>query len=174
MNEIEGANSLSHIISLEDLGLFNFDLNGKGIGVFANKEFEENQRILSFRPEYVSSPTRYTIQTGINQHLVTESNPGRLLNHSCNPNCYFDVMALSFFARRAIQKGEELTFDYLTTEWEMATPFNCSCGATDCVGHVQGYKYLGPEEVSKRSYGVAPFLNVLKEEFYDLTRQTLY
>lgn len=34
-------------------------------------------------------------------------------NHSCDPSCYFKGV-LSFYARRDLKKGEEVTIDYTT------------------------------------------------------------
>ena len=43
-------------------------------------------------------------------------------------------------AGRDIAAGEELTYFYPSTEWEMDRPFRCLCGAPDCVGVVSGAK----------------------------------
>ena len=43
---------------------------------------------------------------------------GRFANHSCNPNCYVakwtigDRVRMGIFAKRAVLKDEELTFNY--------------------------------------------------------------
>jgi hypothetical protein len=41
-------------------------------------------------------------------------NIARFINHSCTPNCYFQVVDQTIWIRasRAIQRGEELTYDY--------------------------------------------------------------
>jgi hypothetical protein len=61
-------------------------------------------------------------------------------------------------AVRDIPAGEELTFDYLTTEWEMATPFACRCGAADCRGLIQGFKHLSPEAQAHLISRCSPYL----------------
>jgi hypothetical protein len=44
-------------------------------------------------------------------------------------------------ALRELAAGEELTFDYNATEWDLAEPFRCSCGA--CGGSiVRGFAHL--------------------------------
>jgi hypothetical protein len=45
-------------------------------------------------------------------------------------------------ARRTIAAGDELRFDYNTTEWELAEPFGCNCGAPTCVGVAMGFAHL--------------------------------
>ncbi len=37
-----------------------------------------------------------------------------------------------------IQPGDELTFFYPYTEWAMAQPFDCFCGAATCRGRIAG------------------------------------
>ena len=34
--------------------------------------------------------------------------------------------------------GDELTFFYPSTEWEMVHPFQCECGAADCLKWITG------------------------------------
>ncbi|MEO1297740.1 MAG: SET domain-containing methyltransferase [Cyanobacteria bacterium J06636_16] len=60
------------------------------------------------------------------------------LNHSCEPNVIIDATKLELRAIRDVYPGEDLTFFYPSTEWEMAEPFACLCGATHCLGTVSG------------------------------------
>jgi len=48
-------------------------------------------------------------ETGLVRHIEGR-NPLRYLNHADEPSCLFYDMHL--FARRRIEEGEELTFDY--------------------------------------------------------------
>jgi hypothetical protein len=64
------------------------------------------------------------------------------LNHFCIPNTLIDTENLSVIAARAISVGEELTFFYPSTEWEMARPFICLCKTPGCLGLVAGAKFL--------------------------------
>lgn len=67
----------------------------------------------------------------------------RFCNHSCNPNCYVDKwvvgtkLKMGIFAKRAIQRGEELTFDYNVDRYG-ANPQTCYCGEPNCVGVIGG------------------------------------
>ena len=84
--------------------------------------------------------------------------PTRFMNHSCEPNCRifavlwnkYDILrhSLAFFAIRRIEKGEELTFDYIDRDEgeevgargedqeKDATAEVCRCGVARCRGSV--------------------------------------
>src|SRR5687768_18565815 len=83
---------------------------------------------------------RYTVQIGREKH--TEVGKLAALNHSCDPNVILDTENLVMVARRDIEKGEELSFFYPSTEWEMAAPFICLCGAVNCIHVVAGARFL--------------------------------
>jgi len=64
-------------------------------------------------------------------------------NHSCDPNIGVKGQII-VLARRDIAAGEELVFDYDTTDVAPAK-FDCRCGATDCRGVVDGSGYRSAE-----------------------------
>jgi len=92
-------------------------------------------------PERLPGPTYRTIQVDEDTHI---DGLGALayLNHSCAPNTVVDTEHLEVRALRDITAGEELTFFYLSTEWEMDRPFACLCGAPGCIGQIAGAKTL--------------------------------
>jgi len=45
-------------------------------------------------------------------------------------------------AIRPIAEGDELTFFYPSTEWAMAEPFECGCGAGECIGRISGAREI--------------------------------
>jgi hypothetical protein len=83
---------------------------------------------------------RYTVQIGREKH--TEVGKLSALNHSCDPNVILDTERLIMVARRDIEKEEELSFFYPSTEWEMDAPFICLCGASNCIHVVAGARFL--------------------------------
>ena len=83
---------------------------------------------------------RYTVQIDRDRH--TEVGKLSALNHSCDPNVILDTERLIMLARRDIEKGEELSFFYPSTEWEMDAPFICLCGASNCIHVVAGARFL--------------------------------
>ena len=93
--------------------------------------------------------SQYTVQTGNHRHI--EIGTLAYMNHSCNPNIVMDTARMQVRAVRAIQPGEELTFFYPSTEWEMVSPFICLCGSPNCIHVVAGAKFL-PLLVLERYY----------------------
>lgn len=85
-------------------------------------------------------PTMYTVQIGRTQHVEVKELAS--MNHSCNPNTFLDTSRMLAFAAREIATGEELTFFYPSTEWEMSAPFICLCGASNCIHVVAGARFL--------------------------------
>ncbi|KAJ7452106.1 hypothetical protein B0H11DRAFT_1742432 [Mycena galericulata] len=68
---------------------------------------------------------------------------GRFANHSCNPNCYVakwtigEHVRMGIFAKRKIEKYEELTFNYNVDRYGHQ-PQKCYCGELQCVGFIGG------------------------------------
>jgi hypothetical protein len=52
-------------------------------------------------------------------------------------------------AIRDIEPGEELTFFYPSTEWDMITPFQCLCGSSQCLKRIGGARYLSLNVLSR-------------------------
>jgi hypothetical protein len=88
----------------------------------------------------VDKANRYTVQIGHDRH--TEVGKLSALNHSCDPNVLLDTENLQMVARRDIEPGEELSFFYPSTEWEMDAPFICLCGSSNCIHVVAGARFL--------------------------------
>ena len=88
----------------------------------------------------MDKPNRFTVQIAKDKH----THVGKLaaLNHSCDPNTILDTEHMVMIARRDIEKGEELSFFYPSTEWEMQAPFICLCGSTNCIHVVAGARFL--------------------------------
>src|SRR5690349_15550161 len=64
-------------------------------------------------------------------------NPAKFINHSCDPNCeaeFFGDM-IWIMAKRDIEPGEEITFNY-SYDLEDYKEHPCKCGAANCVGYI--------------------------------------
>ena len=89
--------------------------------------------------------TKYTVQSGEETHINLEPEILRFINHSCEPNVYFDVETRQVVSLAAVQEGDELTFFYPSTEWSMASPFDCACGTARCAKRITGARNMpGP------------------------------
>ena len=113
----------------------------------------------------MSRPSKYSIQLGERRHLLTENSHWQFMNHGCEPNVRIDVDKLLMIAIRDIAPGEELTFNYNTTEWDMASPFDCLCSSNNCTGSIRGFRYLTP---SQRK-ALRPWLSPLIESRFSRT-----
>lgn len=121
--------------------------------VVACADIAAGAEILAFEGIVSAAAERYSVQVGDGLHLSPPPEPElsahprryawRFLNHSCAPNAA--VVGRALVARGAIRAGDEITFDYRTTELEMAEPFTCRCG--HCDGAViRGYGALSAAE----------------------------
>jgi hypothetical protein len=126
-------------------------------GVFAKEEIAVGS-VIKLEGVLTSHPTKYSIQLSKDKHLsvppdeeLTQNQDffWKYLNHSCEPNGEINTAEVTFRPLRKIGRGEECTFNYLTTEYEMAAPFACHCGADNCFGLIRGYKYLSAEQQAK-------------------------
>jgi hypothetical protein len=88
-----------------------------------------------------------TIQTGIETHIENELLA--CLNHSCAPSAIVNTREMTVEALAAVNAGQELTFFYPSTEWELGQPFICLCGAPECIHVVAGAKYLSIDTLSR-------------------------
>jgi len=123
----------------------------KGQMVVALAPIGQGETIFRIEGVRVARPSRYSIQVGADIHFepgdgMDLEEPDRFiwrwLNHHCRPNAA--VRDRSLVALRPIAAAEEITFDYNTTEYDMASPFECLCGAPDCAGFIRGFRHLDP------------------------------
>ena len=116
----------------------------------ANAFFDLGDILAEFTPEYIlDSPTYLTVQTGIDKHITLEPSFLQYINHSCDPNVFFDTTNMQLLALKEIQPGDELVFFYPSSEWEMTQSFDCFCGTKQCLHKIQGAAYLSEEEIKR-------------------------
>ncbi len=98
--------------------------------------------------------THVDVPPGVPIEAVADAYPWRFLNHSCAPTAW--LRGRKFVALRRILPSEEVTFDYNTTEYDMAAPFRCRCGSPSCSGvQVRGFRHLSAVEQRR----LLPFLS---------------
>ncbi|MFT5198829.1 MAG: hypothetical protein ACI87O_001489 [Planctomycetota bacterium] len=135
--------------------------------VLAGASIPEGSRIMNLIGQESDQASRYSVQVAWQRHVETwvplqgdaslDSCQVRYMNHSCQPNTRFvdrQVVALRDIAAR-----EELTFDYNTTEWEMAEAFVCECG--HCGGRrIAGFRHLLPAQREACKDRLPPYLQM--------------
>ena len=84
------------------------------------------------------------------------------MRHYLHISLHIIATLLAIFAARDIAVGEELTFFYPSTEWEMARPFACACGAPECIRLVASAKYLAVDSLSR--YFINPHIRDMINE----------
>lgn len=145
---------------------------GDGAGLYTRRPVGRGQVVLPLAGAVRSHPTRYSIQVGVGRHLTPPDGDGeagtgprdclwRFLNHGCLPTARVDVVAGAVVAARDLAPGEEITFDYHTTEWSLAAPFACSCPQARCYGTVRGFSHLPPAHQRRLLTAAAPHIRGL-------------
>lgn len=120
-----------------------------GARLITDQPYQQGETLCRIENYRVTDQATYqTVQIGPRSH-IEELGILAYLNHSCQPNVIVDTSALEVRAARDIAAGEELTFFYPSTEWEMDRPFICLCGAPQCIRLVAGAKYLSIDTLSR-------------------------
>jgi D-alanine-D-alanine ligase len=111
----------------------------RGHGLVATRPMAGGQVVspVSWGP-LTREPSRWSLQLGGAVHAEPMPRELRYINHGCDPNVLFDLAAGVVRTLRAVAPGDELRCFYPATEWEMAEPFACTCGAARCLGWVEG------------------------------------
>ena len=135
-----------------------------GNGVFAASDLSAGITLIEYRGRRLTHAqanrayggevdSGHTFLFTLNEKYLIDGNVGgnvaRWINHSCAPNCQAFVVENSvgdprrdrvvIDTKRAIRKGEELTYDYGIILEERQTPqlkriWTCRCGARRCTG----------------------------------------
>jgi len=143
-------------------------LKDKGKALLANKDFKKDEVIMKLEGEiktYDEMPfegSEYALQIDDDIFLDSEHwMMGDFINHGCNPNIKIDFENMNFAALKDIKKGEEITFNYLTTEYDMIRDkldFDCKCNSRNCLKRIKGFKFLTKAQKLKLKPMLPPFL----------------
>ena len=118
--------------------------NVHGYGVFAREPITKNRRIIDYAGQLVRNADsearedRYLAEGCIwvfrinrtwSRDAAVGGNIARFINHSCRPNCWFEVVDRTIWIRasKLIRAGEEITYDYATVG-ERTIPCRCRRG----------------------------------------------
>ena len=114
-----------------------------GKGVFAKRRFRTDVVIGEIEGLVIADPLYgseycFDLEDG---SFLEPSPPFRFLNHSCEPNCEFQVLDLAdelnpkhrrrlmLIATDDIKPGDQLTIDY---NWPVEGAIHCRCGSPSC------------------------------------------
>lgn len=123
--------------------------NGQN-ALFVLRSYQPGEVIADFSAGTIAAePTYLTVQVGVEKHITLQPEFLQYINHSCDPNVFFDTALMQLVALKELQPEEELVFFYPSTEWKMTQSFNCYCGSPKCLGKIRGAAYLSPEVQSQ-------------------------
>jgi hypothetical protein len=138
------------IVFSEDIAEVRQAADSGAKSLHAKQSFSPGDVLSTFYPEAIlSSATYLTIQLEEKEHISLLPEYLRYTNHSCSPNIFFDTTSLEVICLRPVQPGEEMTFFYPSSEWDMAQPFDCCCGSSECLGTIQGARHLADDVLKK-------------------------
>ncbi|MCP4598271.1 SET domain-containing protein [Neptuniibacter sp.] len=122
---------MKELIKVESHGV-----SGVGRAVYAAKDISKNETVIRSRQLKIL-PHRDKFSLELKGKHILIDQPGVLVNHSCQPNCYLvanQYNAYDFIALKEISAGEEITFDYETIESQVVGFNQCHCGSDLCRG----------------------------------------
>ena len=115
-----------------------------GLGLYAGIAYKRGDFIIEYTGERISEDEAnrrggrylFTVTEDITIDGKGRKNIARYINHSCAPNAEAesdeDELKIRIFARRKINPGDEILYDYGKEHWdEYIQPHGCKC--TVCV-----------------------------------------
>lgn len=136
------------------------EASDKGQGVFSDKSLAKDEIAIVGKPVSISPErTWQTVQVDMNTHIKIDA-PFEFVNHSCNPNCGIkpnQYNGYNLVAMRAIEAGEEITFDYCMTEWLCVGFKECHCNSDQCRKMIKGASFLPIEKLKEYDGYTAPY-----------------
>ena len=138
------------LVSQHDIGNVWLNTQTHHHSLHAAAAFNEGDIITNFTSCTTQTyPTYLTIQKGHNIHITLGPSYLEFINHSCDPNVFFDTDTMEMICIRSIKPGEEIRFFYPSTEWQMDRPFECNCGSNKCLKVIEGAFAIDPQTLSK-------------------------
>ncbi len=126
--------------------------------LFANARLLREEILITHDGPVIDHATRYSIQIDEAKHIEGTEESNAFLNHSCDPNAYVDWNGVYLRALRDVGAGEEITCNYLTTDYELHEKFLCRCGSASCYHDIRGFKYLTREQQLQLGPYLPPFM----------------
>ncbi len=158
------------------------------LGVVTKKDFKKGELLFLVTGPIQKKRTKYSFAIDLDRNIEPVRNDGQsdfghYLNHSCDPNTVIKIVEnhkrpyIRVVARQKITKGEELTFDYASLEYDVtAKNIICRCGNKVCRGSIHGFKDLPKIIVEKyKKEGLIPnyLLNINAQKRKASTKKAL-
>jgi hypothetical protein len=160
-------------IAVQPTGHVSPKLEGKlisskgGRGLFARERVRAGEMLLVWGGDVVTGDMlkwmseekhRLAVQIEEDLYLVTPNEgPADWVNHSCDPNAGL-VGQIVLVALREILPGEEICFDYATSDGSPYDEFECGCGTPRCRGRITGDDWRLPELQSRYTGHFSPYI----------------
>lgn len=140
----------------------------EGLGLFTKYDIRPGEIICVFQGEVIGIPElknryaegkeRITDPLQISERLYLDiDRPYCCANHSCSPNAGI-IREATLISLRPIRGGDEITYDYSTTEWTWKRfgknkewEMDCKCDSPKCRRLITQFHLL-PREVKMRYY----------------------
>lgn len=128
----------------------------QGWGLFADEAIARDDFVIEYKGEICSESVMEARQKlydeeGCDDYIfridkrwfcdaTKKGSMARFINHSCNPNCYTKILRhnklqkIAIYAKRDIEAGEELHYDYKFPYEE--NKIVCTCGSVNCRGYM--------------------------------------
>lgn len=121
--------------------------------LFTLRSWQPGEVIADFSAGTISAePTYLTVQIAEGKHITLQPEFLQYINHSCEPNVFFDTTMMHLVALKDIPAGTEFVFFYPSSEWEMTQSFHCYCGKPACLGEIRGAAHLSQEAISQHRF----------------------
>lgn len=125
-----------------------------GMGGFALRKIAQGEPVIEYLGEKISkaeslrrceaeNPYIFQIDDEFDLDGNVGWNPAKFINHSCDPNCEAELFGdmIWIMAKRDIEPGEEITFNY-SYDLEDYKDHPCKCGAANCVGYIVAEEFF--------------------------------
>ncbi|XP_067626890.1 histone-lysine N-methyltransferase trr isoform X2 [Eurosta solidaginis] len=126
----------------------------QGLGLYAARDIEKHTMIIEYigevirtevseiREKQYEAKNRGIYMFRLDEDRVVDATLSgglaRYINHACNPNCVTETvdvdreLRIIIFAKRRINRGEELSYDYKFDIEDDANKISCMCGSPNC------------------------------------------
>jgi uncharacterized protein len=114
--------------------------SGTGLGLYTTEPIKKNVYIIEYTGTKLNNKQRderggrylFEINSRLTIDGSSRKNIARYINHSCRPNCDIEIKKQKVYivAKKNIQLGEELTYDYGKEYFDaFIKPMGCKCTA---------------------------------------------